>query len=250
MKGNKRKEEIRNMIWDLMLRKGIALPPLPPHGRIPNFKGADIAADRVFSLPEWRRSSVVKINPDSPQRHLRLRALIDGKILLMPTPRIRRGFLYLDPKLIPQRAFRQASTIRGAFKWGTLLENLEDLKSKVNHVDLIIEGSVAVDLEGNRLGKGEGYGELEYAILKELGILSEDVLIVTTVHDVQVVDFKLPQDPFDVPVDIIATPSKLIRVKNRRPRPSGLLLDKISEKKLQEIPLLKELMKWNARHKK
>jgi len=145
-------------------------------------------------------------------------ALEEGKLLLMPTPRLREGFLLLDPRRVPASRYREASTIRGAFRLGRRLPRLEDLE-RLGRVDFIVEGSVAVNRWGERLGKGEGYGELEYAILRELGLVEEDVGIATSVHDVQVLDRRLPQDPWDVPVDYIATPTRLIVAEGRPPRP-------------------------------
>ncbi|MEB3817097.1 MAG: 5-formyltetrahydrofolate cyclo-ligase [Desulfurococcales archaeon] len=238
--GSREKDRIRRMVWDELLSRGIARFPLPPHGRIPNFAGAEDAAARLFATPEWNAASTVKVNPDSPQRPVRRRALLDGKILVMPTPRLRRGFLLLDPSRIPKNRVGEASTIRGAFKYGRLLDTLEKLEA-LESIDLIVEGSVAVDLWGRRLGKGEGYGELEYAILREMGIIVGDVPIATTVHDIQVIERPLPQDPWDVPIDLIATPTRLIRVKERPPRPQGILWDLLPPSKLEEIPLLKAL---------
>jgi 5-formyltetrahydrofolate cyclo-ligase len=36
-------------------------------GRIPNFSGAEAAADLLRGTPEWRRARTVKANPDSAQ---------------------------------------------------------------------------------------------------------------------------------------------------------------------------------------
>ncbi|MEB3860965.1 MAG: 5-formyltetrahydrofolate cyclo-ligase [Desulfurococcales archaeon] len=234
------KDEIRRMVWDRLASAGVARPPLPPHGRIPNFQGSWEAARRITSLPGWRRARLVKVNPDSPQRPVRLAALREGKLLLMPTPRLRSGFLLLDPSLIPGSHYTRASTIRGAFRYGKLLGRLGDLQS-LPGVDFIVEGSVAVNRWGERLGKGEGYAELEYAILRELGLVGEEVPIATSVHDLQVLPDRLPQDPYDVPVDYIATPTRLIEAVERPPRPPGILWDKLSREKLEEIPLLREL---------
>jgi hypothetical protein len=52
--------------------------------------------------------------------------------------------------------------------------------------DAIVCGSVAVTRDGRRCGKGEGYSDLEFAILRELG--HPPVPVATTVHDLQVVD--------------------------------------------------------------
>ncbi len=234
------KERIRRMIWDRMVELRVWLPP-PPHGRIPNFKGAVDAARRLTSLPEWRSAKIVKVNPDSPQRWVRLAALKEGKTLLMPTPRLRNGFLLLDPASIPSGMYREASTIKGAFKVGEPMPRARDLLERIDRIDFIVEGSVAVNRWGERLGKGEGYGELEYAILLELGLIDPDIKIATSVHDIQVLDQRLPQDPYDVPIDIIATPNRLVVVKERPSRPPGILWNLLPEEKIREIPLLKEL---------
>ncbi len=235
------KESFRRRIWDDLLARGVARFPLPPHGRIPNFAGAEEAARRILALPEWARARVVKVNPDSPQKPVRLAAIEHGKLLLMPTPRLRSGFILLDPKLIPRRLYSHAATIGGAFRHGRLVRSLGELEALVERVDFIVEGSVVVNRWGERLGKGEGYGELEYAILLEAGLIDPDVPIATTVHDLQVVEYRLPQDPWDVPVDIIATPTRLIRVKERPGRPQGILWHLLPRAKLEEIPLLREL---------
>jgi hypothetical protein len=57
-------------------------------GKIPNFLGAEAAADRLAALPAWAAAHVVKANPDTAQRAVRARALTDGKVLCMAVPRL------------------------------------------------------------------------------------------------------------------------------------------------------------------
>lgn len=45
--------------------------PRPVHHRIPNFVNAELAADRLADLPEFKSSKVVKVNPDTPQKMVR-----------------------------------------------------------------------------------------------------------------------------------------------------------------------------------
>ena len=45
--------------------------PFPPHGRIPNFKGAKDAALVLFNEPEWRDAKLIWVNPDLPQKYVR-----------------------------------------------------------------------------------------------------------------------------------------------------------------------------------
>ena len=190
-------------VWRLMEEKGIARSPRPVFHRIPNFVGAEKAARRLGELPEYRAAGSVFCNPDSPQRSVREMALRDGKILVMATPRMKKGFLILEPDTISPNNIPRASTIRGAFKDGCFVE-----PSEVK-VDVFVAGSVAVSLDGGRLGKGSGYSDKEYGLLKASGGLSSDALVVTTVHDVQIVE-KIPQEAWDVRVDVIVTPTKII----------------------------------------
>jgi 5-formyltetrahydrofolate cyclo-ligase len=198
------KEDVRMRIWRLMEEKNIATFPKPIFHRIPNFLGAEKAAQKLRALPEYKAAKVVFCNPDSPQRPVREIALKDGKIVVMATPRLKKGFLLLDPKRIPKNQIFEASTIYGAFKHGYFIE-----PSKVK-VDLFVAGSVAVALDGGRLGKGRGYSDQEYAILRNADSLSPKTVVVTTVHDVQVVE-EIPRDEWDVPVDVVVTPTKIMR---------------------------------------
>jgi len=58
--------------------------------------------------------------------------------------------------------------------------------------------------------------------LRRLGRVSPDASIATTVHDVQEVD-DVPIEPFDVPVDIIVTPTRVIRTGSRLAKPTGII---------------------------
>lgn len=233
----KRKQEIRERIWDLLERSGAAAFPRPVRGRIPNFVGADEACAKLRATEEWSAAKTVKINPDAPQRPCRERALAEGKLVIMPTPRIREGFLLLDPRRIPRGLYREVSTISGAFRWGVKIDPREMPK-----VDLVIIGSVAVNpADGARLGKSHGYAELEWGIATALSKASEETPVATTVHELQLVDDEIPTEPFDLPVDIIATRSAVLKPAHRRPKPRGILWDYITDDMLAEIPLLSTL---------
>ena len=203
------KARIRLSIWRRLEEEDLALFPRPVYGRIPNFKGSREAGERIRLLRVYRDAGAVKANPDAPQRIVRYNVLKDGKILVMPTPRIRRGFILLDPSKIDRRLYWEASTIKGAFKHGEIVA-LEELSNRLEAVDFIVEGSVAVDVHGGRLGKGEGYGDKEFSMLRRTGLADECTPIATTVHDIQLVGFTLPQEDHDVRVGAISTPSRLL----------------------------------------
>ena len=138
----------------------------------------------------------------------------------------------------------ECTNSKGVVKWGTPVT----LNEKYT-VDLVVVGSTAVcPRTGARVGKGEGFAELEWGILSAQGNLDpEKCLVVTTVHDCQVVDneddmpdgWELTQH--DVPVDVIVTPTRTIRVPNRAPKPSGIFWELLSPQKLAAIRVLRQL---------
>jgi 5-formyltetrahydrofolate cyclo-ligase len=199
------KESIRNYVWKLLEEKRISLFP-KPFGRIPNFIGAEKAAKNLCNLKEYLNAKTIFCTPDSPQRPVREYSLRDKKLLLMATPRLKNGFILLKPEDIDPLFYREASTIKGAFKYGKSID-LSTIK-----IDLMVVGSVAVSFNGKRIGKGKGYSDQEYKILKSFKSITDKTLIATTVHDLQVFN-SLPSNEWDIPVDIIVTPTRIIRVK-------------------------------------
>jgi hypothetical protein len=68
-------QERRAPVWDWLNAEGVARFPFPPHGRIPNFAGAEVAAARLLEIEPWKSARAIKVNPDAPQRPLRAEAL-------------------------------------------------------------------------------------------------------------------------------------------------------------------------------
>jgi 5-formyltetrahydrofolate cyclo-ligase len=196
------KKLLREEIWNKLEKHSVARFPLPCYGRIPNFAGSEIAAEKVRLLDEWKNAKVVFANPDYAQQKVREYALLDGKILIMASPGLKHGYVVVNPSDVKGLG-SFASTIKGAFKHGKTVNGEEVLKP-----DLIVEGSVAVDTRGYRLGKGHGYGDLELNTLKKM---FGEIPAVTTVHDLQVVE-TVPFEEKDEKISVIVTPTKVIRI--------------------------------------
>ncbi len=224
-----------------MEKEGVDLFP-GAHSRVPNFKGADLAARLLSTMQEWQRAKNIKANPDSPQRPVRHLAMSSGKSIYMAVPRLKekKCFIKLDPSKISSKNFSEASTIKGAFKFGLPVHPKE-----IPPIDLIVAGSVAVNKKGSRIGKGGGYSDLEYAIGREFGFVKEDVVIVTTVHPIQVVDEDLPETDHDFRIDFIITPTDIISTHREGGRPKEIIRDHLTEEKISEIPILKEILSSN-----
>ena len=229
------KQDLRERVWDGLEDAGEARFPFPPHGRIPNFAGADDAADRLAALPEWEDADVLKANPDAPQLPVRRRALAEGTVVYMAQPRLRdeRPFMKLDPAEIDDTD--AAATVS---KMGRYAEPVGP--DAVPHVDLVVSGSVAVTEAGARVGKGEGYSDLEFAVLRELGAVDETTTVATTVHEMQVVDGSAMDAPapHDVPMDVVVTPERAVQTESAYDRPTGIRWDDLPEERVAEIPVL------------
>jgi 5-formyltetrahydrofolate cyclo-ligase len=230
------KQEVREHVWQALEQPGVRRFP-GAWGRIPNFVGAERAAERLSELDVWKSAKVLKCNPDSPQRPVRLRALKEGKIVYMAVPRLResRCFIELDPSRLAESVM-QASSIEGAFRFGRSVRPEE-----MRQIDLIICGTVAASRKGARIGKGGGYSDLEYGLAREAGLIRQRTPIVTTVHDLQVLDEELPVLPHDIPIDYIVTPSEVIKTQTNLPRPKGIYWQYLAKEKIEAIPYLKTL---------
>jgi 5-formyltetrahydrofolate cyclo-ligase len=207
-------------------------------GRIPNFAGAKLAAERLAGHRLWKRSQIVKANPDSPQTHARRLALEEGKTVIMAVPRLRdqHPFRLLDPKKLNKTQIREAATIKGALKHGRVVA-LDQLPE----IDFVLCGSVAVNLSGARLGKGGGFSDLEFGLLIDAGRIDEHTTIATTVHPIQILREHLIITAHDLPVDLIATPRAAIEVERVYSRPRGILWDHLQPPQIREIPILERM---------
>ena len=229
------KSEIRKYVWGLMERKGVVMFP-GAFGRIPNFIGCDKAAELLSSLDIFKESNSIKSNPDSPQKPVRKIALSSGKVLYMASPRLKseKCFIKLDPRSLDN--FEFAVSIKGAFKVGVPVYPWE-----MSSIDLVIVGSVAVNREGARVGKGGGYSDLEYAIARTLGIIKEDTPVITTVHHLQILESYIPMEIHDIPVDYIITPDEIIETERKYRKPDRIYWEIMRDVFKKKTPILKRL---------
>ena len=230
------KADVRELVWDrLIAGKASRFPGA--RGRIPNFVGAEAAAERLRSTGEWAAARTLKSNPDSPQWPVRQKALEDGKLVFMAVPRLASAepFFYLDPDDLAGTP-RASSSIKGASRSARTIR-VEDMQP----VDLVITGCVAAATTGARLGKGGGFSDLEYALAWEAGLIGPATVVATTVHEIQIVEPDLiPLADHDVTLDLIVTPERAIPCEGRRGTP-GVRWEELTERKIASIPLLQAL---------
>jgi 5-formyltetrahydrofolate cyclo-ligase len=207
---------------------------------IPDFEGSEDCATRVRGLAAYRDSSCVFITPDNATEHLRRFAILDGKTVAMTTYAIARGFLLLEPDMVPPGEERYAATLDGMDRLARSV-TLAELAAR-GPIGLLATGGSAVATNGVRFGKGHGYFDLEWALLCEVGAVDDRSEIVDLVHDCQVVVDDLAGLAHDAPVDWIATPTQLTRAVPSKKRPNGQVFwDLLESSPLESTPPVVEL---------
>ena len=59
------KDEARQAVWNALQAARVACFPFPPHGRIPNFAGAQQAAERLLNYALFDEVHCIKCDPDA-----------------------------------------------------------------------------------------------------------------------------------------------------------------------------------------
>ncbi len=235
------KASVRERVWS-ELRK-VALPDSRFHldfaEYIADFEGGEAAVERLTNHPHYQNAKIIFIAPDNCIERLRLKALEDGKTVLVTTYSIKRGFWLLEPDRIAPELYPYAAMLDGMERVGrqVSLEEIEALPS----VDYLVTGTGAINHEGVRFGKGHGFFDAEWAILYTLGRITSDTPAAAVVHDCQLLSEKLYPDTFDTVVDVVFTPTRTIEVTDPQKPTCGILWDRLAPHMLETIPPLQEL---------
>jgi 5-formyltetrahydrofolate cyclo-ligase len=156
----------------------------------------------------------------------------------MAVPRLQgdKPFIELDPRRLEGKE-SQAATIAGAEKLGRRVS-----PDEMQPIDAVICGSVAVGRDGSRLGKGGGFSDLELAIVSALGLVNEKTPVMTTVHDLQVLDEPIPMLAHDIVLTHFATPGEVVVCDKRERQRLSLRAELLNEEQRTSIPLLRRLL--------
>lgn len=231
--------QVRRIVWQ-------ALRPLArPDSRfdlditafIPDFEGGEAARKRALGTAAVRAASTVFVAPDNSLTGIR-RALLEAEVrLLVPSFGGRRGIFLLENLQADARA---AATLDGMEELGHAL-TLAELE-QLGRVELLITGAVAVTRGGVHVGGGEGHLDLEWGLLRELGLVDDDVPVMAVVHEVQFLDAPLQPKGSDCLIDIVVTPQRVVELTHGSRKPTGLDWEWSLRRQAAASPYLQELM--------
>lgn len=234
---------IRTKVWSNLIE--VALPDSRFHLNfseyIPDFTGSVRATDRLVSLDAYKNSRFAFITPDNCLTDLRYRMICAGIPFVMSTYGIYRGFILMEPGMVPAGAELSASWLDGMEHYGAPI-SLEAIKQR-GKFDFMVTGASAVSKQGVRFGKGHGFFDLEWGMFTDIGAADEQTPVVALVHDCQFVDDELTPKQTDILVDVVATPEHLHAIDARAERPSGVKWELLTEEQIANTPPLSELKK-------
>ncbi len=207
---------------------------------ITDFEGSDLATARLTAMDCYRNAEVVFVTPDNCLELLRAQVIRDKKALLMTSYGIRRGFIELLAADVPAGLEDWAILLDVIERVGRLI-SLSEIQQKYPHLDLLVTGGSAVNLQGARFGKGHGFFDIEWATLYAMGVVDVSTPVVDLVHDCQLVDEQLDISPFDTICDYIVTPTQTIHVSKPQKPVGGIYWDRLVPGMMQAISILEEL---------
>ena len=232
---------VRQRIWSKL--KDVARPDTRFHLNfaevIPDFDGSEAATDRLVGLDAYRSCRYAFITPDNCLVDLR-RRLIEAEVpFVMSTYGIYRGFLMIEPGMVPKGAELYAAWLDGMEHFARPV-TLQEVAAR-GRFDFLVTGASAVSVDGVRFGKGHGFFDLEWAVLYELGVVDARTPIAAFVHDCQIVDVDLDVSAFDTICDYVVTPTQMIAIPNAHKPTQGILWDQLKPGMIDEISWLQEM---------
>jgi len=234
---------IRQQIWERLAH--VAKPDTRFHLNfsevIPDFIGSEAATAHVVAMPEYAASRFAFITPDNCLVDLRRQMIAANKPFVMSTYGIYRGFLLIEPGMVPAGAELYAAWLDGMEHFGRPI-TLEEIAQR-GRFDFMVTGASAVSIDGVRFGKGHGFFDLEWGMFTDLGLVDDKTPVVAVVHDCQMVEEKLTPSETDILVDHIATPSRMHHVERRAKRPHGVKWNLLDPKQIEDTPPLRELQR-------
>jgi len=218
----KDKGQLREVIWRTMSELRGKFGYIPATGRLPEFFGMEFAMNRMTALDEFGQADVVKVDMSERDAGVRKVVVDLGKTLAVTATDLARSFVrVLKKEDIPFHYTVEDSIGRRTFNEVAREVSVDEKVS----IDIAIIPSLLVDpSNGRRIHLGGGAegrmtADLEFAILKDLGYISDRTMIVTLVHPLQLINLEESQMSwYDVPADVVVTSERCYRAAADRSR--------------------------------
>lgn len=224
----------------------------------PDFRGSNAAVDRVVELLCYKAAATLLVTSDNSLEGFRLRALKDGKKLLVSTFRLRRGFVLLDPARIDAGKLELAACLDGMEKPGIgRAVSIAEIRDEGMRIDMCVTGGLVFNEQGVLIWEGQSLFEVQWALLQDIKVLGLSARVVAIAHGCQVVnEAQLGVERIkasktgEVQCDYVVTPEKVLEVEAAvKPTTGGVDFDNVDSEAMNNIPPLQELRGIRAMEK-
>ncbi|MFP5213316.1 MAG: 5-formyltetrahydrofolate cyclo-ligase [Acidobacteriota bacterium] len=185
------------------------------------------AAERLRRTPSYRNARTVMVSLGSALHQVRLNALTDRKMLILPTPGLQNGFVLLDPGKIPPQKKNLAIRLDQRNPYP---QKIQYGKPMSHPIDLIVTDALAAGRDGSRIGDGKGHLDLQYAILFALGWLAPQASV-SAVTD-RLLD-SVPMEDTDVGAQRIVTATETVETGREDLPTLGVVWDRLAMKTIR-----------------
>lgn len=210
------------------------------HPELPESEKQEIAlhwgkiAASVRRSIAYRKARHLMVPPSSHFFQVRLNALMDRKLLTVPTPGMQNGFRHFDPDRIPAKDRLAAARLRMT---GAALTRGSYGSMIPRPVDLLVGEAFCGCESGALIGDGRGHLDLTCAVLAALGWLDRQAQILAVVLQYVAVS-TCPQEEHDVKAHWLITRQGVIRTKlDDAPKPA-ICWEKLSLRQIRRNEIL------------
>ncbi len=155
---------------------------------------------KILLLPEFRKSKTVLLY--YPHKNE-----VDTRFLIHYLLKENKKFIFLPKVYKNQLKIIKLTSVSQLKRGFAGIKEPEGTEVSPNLIDIAIIPAIAFDLYGYRLGYGSGFYDRFLAGSK--------MFKVGVAFDFQIMD-KLPYDKHDIPVDLIITPTRIIKPKTEK----------------------------------
>ncbi len=174
-------------------------------------------AERLRRRPEYRVAKTIFMMPSPLLFQARINCLLDGKVLVMPSPALKLGFYRVKPFAIPFPDLAYGTSLKGITLFG---KKLRPKQMQNSDIDLALTGCMAIDQKGRRLGEGTGFFDLSMGLLATLGGVNDKTAVGCVAGAEQMSEVDLPCDPWDVGVDFLLFQDQELNFERNEPLPA------------------------------
>lgn len=153
-------------------------------------------AQQLRGFPPYRRAKRIFVSPVMELSQVRINSLVDGKELVVPGPALKSGIYGFQAYSISFKDLEHAVSFKGLEKYGNLLD-----LSKEQPIDLFLTDGLALSSDGVRLGDGNGFFDLAFALLVWSCPGNARSPVVMACNQEQVISPQIPRAPWDIDAD-------------------------------------------------